>query len=167
MTRLPNNPTTDVVVLGALRQVIVPNTNLALISASGTGLENVYIQNKYAISQGVFPAVHLYTGKQHYLRDSRSTYIGTMEAVVEYYDRWDSQPNTIDTVRAAIAADLERMKANVESNEQLTIGITSYTVGILKEMLSPYPGEFDRNFPGLHLVYRTFTITFNILPFDV
>src|SRR5258706_2135962 len=98
--RTPNNPATDATVLGALKQVIVPNTQLAAGSASGTGLEQVYIQSKYAMSLGSFPAVHLSSGKQLYQRDSLSEYIGTFEAILEYYDRWDTQTSTIDALRA-------------------------------------------------------------------
>lgn len=161
-----NNPNTDTVILGVLKNILPANTQLAAGSQSGTGVEQIYVQNKYLMSLGNFPAIHLEAGGQHYRRNSRSTYMGGLEVIVEYYDRWDTQASTIDTIRANIALDLERAKSNVESNDSLAYGGQAYAISIPEVSLSPYKGEIDTQFPGMTLVYRAMHLMINILPYD-
>jgi hypothetical protein len=166
LLRVSNNPNIDLRILNVLKQLLPANTQLAASSESGTGLEQIYIQNKYIMSQGSFPAVHLSSGTQNYKKNSLRTYFGAMQAIIEYYDRWDEQPITIDAIRANIALDLERMKANIETNDSLSFGGAANAISIPDMTLSAYKGEFDTQFPGLTLVYRTLTLMINILPYD-
>jgi hypothetical protein len=169
----PNNPNTDHVILGVLKSLILndphsgqPNTILGQNQVSlNTSL--IYIESKYAMSQGPFPALHLSSGHQdyHYAGGPR-TYGGVLEAIIEYCDRWDLQASTIDQIRANIASDLERMKANIETNDSLAYQGQNYAISIPRITLSPYMGEFDTQFPGLTLVCRTMSLTINILPYD-
>lgn len=176
--RTANNPTTDVVILGVLASVMLndvttglPNTqiglNQSLLSAQrGKPVSLVFIQNKYQMSLGNFPAIHLSAGPQSYRKNSLRTYMGQMTAIIEYYDRWDQQPNTIDAVRAGIAPDLERIKANIEENDSLVYQGQANAISVPQMSLSPYKGEFDFQFEGKVLVYRTLTLSINILPYD-
>lgn len=164
--RSSNNSNTDLVIMGVLKNILPANTQLAAGSTSGTGAEQVYIQSKYAMSLGNFPALHLSAGIQTYSKNSLRTYDGTVTIIAEYYDRWDRQDNTIDAIRANIALDLERMKANVETNDSLEWGNQAYAISVPTIMLSPYNGELDTQFPGFTLVYRTMTLVINILPYD-
>lgn len=176
--RTPNNPNTDNAVLNVLAALILndvmagqPNTqvglNQQLLSAQkGKPVSLVYIQNKYQMSLGPFPAVHLSTGPQTHRKNSLRTYMGQMTAIIEYYDRWDQQPNTIDAIRAGIAADLERIKANIEDNDSLAYQGQANAISTPQMSLSPYKGEFDAQFEGMLLVYRTLTLSINILPYD-
>jgi hypothetical protein len=132
--RAPNNPNTDVIILNVLRNVMhlnlagQPCTYLASIDPggsdpAGTGLNLTYVQNKYKMALGISAAVpyavHLSSGKQEYSKEGAGlrTYIGQFVAICEYCGRWDNQPDSIDAIRSTIAADLERIKANIESND--------------------------------------------------
>lgn len=175
--RSPNNPTTDAVILNVLAQLLpndpqtgqpntVIGTNQIPLITQQDPTPLMYIESKYKMSLGQFPAVHLSSGGQKYAKNSRSSYVGQYVAIVEYYDRWDKQPNTIDQIRANIAADLERMKANIEDNDSLAYNSLAYATAIPSMTLSEYKGEIDEQFPGLTLVVRTLTLTINILPYD-
>ncbi len=170
--RQPNNPNTDVVVLGVIKNLLAvdpvtgqPNTQLG-INQANLGKDLIYIQNKYQMSQGAFPAVHLSSGTQRYAKDSRSTWLGLVNVIVEYYDRWDKRPDTIETIRAQIAADLERMKANLEDNNSLAWQGSAYAISLSTIELSPYKGSIDEQFPGLVLIRRSMTVPVNLLPYD-
>lgn len=171
--RTPFNPTTDSVILNVLKGLVLndpttglPNTVLGQ-EQMATNTTLVYIESKYAMSQGPFPALHLSSGHQAYQRTGGPRmYGGMLEAVVEYYDRWDQQPNTIDQIRASINADMERIKANIESNDSLAYQGKNYAISIPHMTLSPYKGDIDTQFPSLTLVYRTLSLTINILPYD-
>jgi hypothetical protein len=155
------NPNSDIVVLNALAVILPANTNLATVGGK------VYVQNRYQmISQNIFPALHLSAGVQVHTRDSQNQYLGAMQAVVEYCDRWDAQDSTIDAIRAGIAADMEIMMSNAQHNEILNVGMTAHAVSIPRIVLSPYKGELDDTNGGLKLVCRTMTLTVNILPYD-
>lgn len=152
-----------------VNNVAAPNTQLAAVSTSQTGLEQIFIQNRYAMTLPtvVFPACHLEAGGQHYERNSQLSYHGLLSVELEYYDRWDLQAATIDTVRASIAADLERLKSNIESNESLAQGGIAYTVSIPHISLSPYMGsEVDDLIPGMTFIMRSMSMHINLLPYD-
>jgi hypothetical protein len=125
--RNPNNPTTDTVILGALSQVLIgspPNTRLSVVDPSGGGANQVVIQKRGKLLEAglIFPLVHLSSGVQSYIRVYGMGYEGSLEGILEYYDVWEPQSaNSIDDVRANIAADLERVKANIEDNDSLTV----------------------------------------------
>jgi hypothetical protein len=177
MLREPNNPYTDKNILNILAQLLPndpvtlqPNTQVGLNQAPLITSNNphplFYVESKYAVGQGQFPAVHLEAGEQKYSKNSRSTYTGELVAIIGYYDRWDKQQNTIDQIRSNIAADLERMKANLEDNDSLAYNGLAYATSISPISLSAPKGEFDEQFPGITLVFRTMTLTINILPYD-
>lgn len=159
---MAGNPNTDRVIMQAIAQ-IAPVGSL-LQSMQG----QVLIQNIYQMSLGNFPAFHLTTGQQKHTVVSMSVYDGVVHIVGTYYDRWDQQPQTIDTIRANIDVDLQLMMTNIQHNSSLVIGTTTHAVSIPEIDLMPYEGEIDwKTCPGLVLVKRSMTLTVNILPYDV
>jgi hypothetical protein len=170
--RTPNIPATARTLLEAVRTVAlgypVPNIALALNSASGTGLEQTYIQDKFSLSQGAFPAVNIRMGPQARRRNSRSTYVNTVTVIAEYYNRWTLSPQLQTQIRAAIFDDLELMAANLESNDSLTIGTTSYVVSMQTLALSEDNGIFDDELlQGERAIFSALTAMFEVLPYDV
>lgn len=164
--RSSNNPRTDIVLLNALKPVLPPNTLLAQLSTSGTGLERIYIQQKYQMSLGDFPALLLTCGQQNYTYASYGRQ-GTVTANVFYYDRWDQQNSTIDDILGNIATDLNRMQANVEENDSVIMSNTPMITGIPSIGLSPYEGSIEASsITGISLVFRLMTLQFTILPYD-
>lgn len=176
--RIPNAPVLDTTILNILRLLLpgydpingpAPNTQLAAMASDGTGQNRIFIQNRFAMTLGPtpFPAVHLEAGPQTYHFNSQRTLQGQVSIDIEYYDRWDEQANTIDVIRAGIAADLECMRANLESNPSLNVGGQAYANRIVQISLSPYQGSLnDTLIPGVTLVERTLTITVLLLPYD-
>lgn len=165
--RFPNNPATPPAILAAMRSVIVPNTQLAATSSDGTGLSQVYINNRVALAQGAFPAVELSYGAQRFQRQSRSTWVGELPCYLTYYDRWDSQPVSIDSVYTSISADVLRMYANLESNDRLTVANVSFIQTIKQLSLSAYYGDVDMTtVPGITLISRILTAICIVAPYD-
>jgi hypothetical protein len=163
-----SNPNTDIVILTALGNVLLANTRLATLQAavSPTPMP-FYVQQKFKMSQGMFPALHLSSGIQSYNRLSTNHYGGNLLAIVEYYDKWTSQAATNDAIRANIAADLEIMKSNAGKNEDLVFLNVSRSTSIPRMTLSPYRGEFDEEtVPGQKLIYRTLELSISIPPYD-
>lgn len=165
--RLPNNPTTDVVAMQALKQVLVPNTQLAAGSSDSTGLGQVYINALFPLTLASFPAVLLSSKTQTYTYRSRSTLTGLVDIVVSYYNRWDMQPQTLDTVYAAVSDDLERIRANIESNDTAVVHGFTAIEAIRSIKVSPYYGEIDRSIPDIPLIVRTLTLRCVLPEFDV
>lgn len=167
--RSPNNPTTDVVVMNAMVPILLGyptnNTHLATVPASSSGLGPVYVQTEYELFLGKFPALLLTAGKQQFRRVSRSTFMGSLVVLCDYYDRWDQNPATLETVRANIAVDLERMKANIESNPTLAQNNTGYTLDNVQLELSDY-SAIERTEQGKTYLYRRLTCHFVVLPYD-
>ncbi|MDE3097719.1 MAG: hypothetical protein KGK07_17165 [Chloroflexota bacterium] len=179
--RTPNNPTTDVVILTALAPVALglwsaggvagsANTQLAVASAAQggvtTGADRVYIQTEYQmIVANLFPCVLLSGAQQATVRQSWRAYDGQFVANVDYFDEWPASATTYDAKRAAIAADLERIKANIESNDSLTQNGQYYTISALRFTLSPYEGML-KSYDAITLVYRRLAVVFNVLPYD-
>ena len=176
--RTPNNPTTDDVILNVLRNVMHVNlsgqycTYLASIDPAQTGLAQTFVQSKYQMALGMTAAIpyaiNLSSGRQGYSKPGAGlrTYIGSLVAICEYCGRWDENPASIDSIRATIAADLERIKANLESNDSMAYQGAAYTIAIPSMTLSPYQGTLNAEYAGLTLVERTLTMTFEILPYD-
>ena len=162
--RAPNNPTTDVVLLQAVANILVgyptPNTQAGLSSYP------VYLQRYYDLIAGsAYPALLLSIGTQDYQRSSRSTWMGTAVVLVDYYARYDQATLELDDILATIAADLERMKGNIESNESLAQNNTAYTISAFRHVLSPYQGTLKQE-GGLNLVTRRYSVSFHLLPYD-
>jgi hypothetical protein len=160
--RTPNNPNTDIVILTAMANIMLGNPQNTVVSAG-----SVYIQSKWKMMLGAFPAIHMNVGKTIFTRNSQRTYMAVYNVQIQYYDRWDQQPSTFDQIRSNIAVDLERIKANIESNDSLTYGTTAYAVSIPRFELSAYSTELDTRLPGASLVSRTLTAFVNVLPYDV
>lgn len=162
-----SNPNTDIVILTALGNVLLPGTRLATLQAVVTPMPKpFYVQDVFEMSKGMFPAIHLSSGSQSHHRISTNHYEGELLAIVTYYDKWTSQTKTNDAIRANIAADLEIMKSNVSKNESLMYNNVAYSVSIPRITLSPYKGEFEENVAPLKLVYRTMELEISIPPYD-
>lgn len=163
-----NNPTTDLVVLNAVANVMLPGSVIASQDPTNQGgLGLVFIEDLYALSLSQTPAVHLSAGNQPYQRNSLRTYIGQLTVEVCYYKRWDQTPETIAQIRKDIAADLEVLKGNLESNESLAFGAQAYAVSIPRITLSPFKGAIDGTFPNFSAIRREMFLTINLLPYDV
>src|SRR6266702_6792576 len=173
MTRIQNNPLPENILLPLLVPVLVPGTQLALGSSSGTGVEQVYVTNKFALSQGRFPAVLLSPGTLISYRCSLTTYDATPVVDVVYYDRWDRQPGlTTDDLREQMESDLQRMYSNLESfldrNQGFTVNGQVYPVSLGTPTFTAYDKEaLEREFPGLPLDARVMHIPCIILPYHV
>jgi len=166
--RAPNNPYPAITVLGAIRQVIVPNTRLTEANPSDpTGLSQVYIRHRYQMMAGAFPAVNLQTGQQQFRIWSNRVWTGILPVLIQYYDRWDQQPNTIDDILVRMDTDVEAIKANLETNDSLVVSGTAYAVSIPEILISPDLGELDSRVPGISLVYRTITAHVQMMPYDI
>jgi len=156
------NPNTDRVLMEALA-VIAPAGTI-LLAEQG----QVIIQDAYKLSLGNFPAFHLTVGQQKHTVVSASVFEGVVHIIGTYYDRWDQQPSTIDTIRANIDADLQTIMTNVQHNSSLVIGLVSHAVSVPMIELSMYEGEIDwKSVSGMVLVKRSITFTINMLPYDV
>lgn len=184
--RNPNNPFTDEVILGILRNVLhnnaagQPCTYLAQIDpgnpsatpplAPQTGLSLTYIDNKYQMALNMTAqipyALHLSSDKQPYEKHGARTYEGGLTAIIEYCARWDENPASIDNIRKTIALDLERIKANIEDNDSIQFGNAATAISVTQFHLSPYKGTLNAEYPGLILVERQLTLGINILPYD-
>lgn len=169
----PNNPNTAPVVLSVLQALLpvdphtgLPNTQIGLNQVTmNTAL--IYIQQKFQMSQtGIFPAVNLTAGKQDYLSQGARVFAGSQEVVIEYYDRWDTQQSTIDTICASNLADLAIMQANLETNNSLDFQGKAYAISIPHISIAPYKGTFDTSFPGMTLLMHSMTVIINVLPYD-
>lgn len=168
--RSPNNPNTDIVLMGILKSILLPNTQLAASSISGTGSELCFIQEKYKMyltlkQDAPTMAVNISAGQQSYSLEAYRAYSGLIAIEVGYYSKWSGQLEDLDAIYANIAADLERMKANIESNDATEYSGANHTIGLAKIALSAYDGQLDDVLPGLSLVKRTMTLTYNILPY--
>lgn len=158
------NAITDITLLGAFKTVLLgyPSLNTAI----GINGNPVYLQHAGdMLSASIFPALLLKTGAQNYERSSRSTWMGQIDLVAEYYDRWDQRPDEFDDIFAALALDLERMKANIESNESLAQNNTAYAASCYRHVLTPYD-PILRDEAGMKLVARYYTASFHLLPYD-
>lgn len=163
--RTGNNPRTDAVILAAMSQVAIgyPSANTTI------GINNptaVYVQQEYTMLQTAsYPALLLQVGAQTYRRYSQKSFAGVATFLIDYYNSWPQNSATYDTIRAAIAADLELIKSNIESNDSLTIGANALTVSLMHSTLSPYAGDI-RDWNGVTLVYRRLSLDMNILDYD-
>ena len=160
-----NNPTPDSVILAQMKVIIpgYPVQNTVLLPA------NIFIQNTDALQLPTtsFPAMNLKSGRQRYKRIGEE-YDGTLETTATYYDRWDTQNATFDAIWKGICTDLERVAANLQSNDSLTNGGVAYTTSMLEMSFSDYTKEVDTTtVPGLTLVKRDLVCTWNVLPFLV
>lgn len=164
------NPNTDRVLMGAIQQVGLGGTQLSAMGGT------VVINDAYTLASGVtpqgvpvvYPALLLTVGTQKHTVVTYAGYDGVTQILATYYDRWDQQPNTIDTIRTNIDADCQIIMTNIQHNSSLVVGNVSHAVSIPTIELSPYEGEIEwKQVPGLVLVKRILTFFVNILPYDV
>lgn len=156
------NPNTDKVIMQAMSQIITAGTILA--SKGGP----VVINDAYTLSIGSFPALLLTVGTQKHTVITYAGYEGVVQILVTYYDRWDQQPQTLDTIRSNIDADMQLVMTNLQHNSSLVVGNTEHAISIPTMELSPYEGMIEwKQVPGLVLVKRVLTCFVNILPYDV
>lgn len=146
-------------------------TYLAQLSPSGTGAELTFVHNKFklalALTAALPYALHLEVGRSHYMKDGGPrSYIGTMEAIFTYCARWDDQASNIDAIWQTMDADLERLKANLESNDDIQYNNAAFSVSVPSIAVGPYRGSENSNYPGLTLIERQMTAVVQILPYD-
>lgn len=174
--RTPNNPYPMALLLSVLGSCLnqfqgVYNTYLASISPDGTGAVLTFVQNKFKMSQAMTAAqpyaLHLSGGSQRFsYNGGPRNRDGQVSAIVEFCARWDTQPSSVDAIRATLDADIERMKANIESNDSLELNSMAHIVSIPAIALNDYKGEYDTQFPGLTLIQRVMTLGIQVLPYD-
>ena len=168
--RTPNNPIPPAILMAQFK-IILPgyptaNTQLAVASSSGTGVENIYIRDRYGLmSTGSYPAVNLRMGAQTRSRISRTTFAATVDVWVEYFDKWDQTTTTLEQISRNIGDDLERMAANLETNETLTNGGFAYTVA-LPVMVMSDDHPFMESLGAEEIPFRTLKVTCHVLPYD-
>src|SRR5882762_9372574 len=143
--RQPNNPNTSKVIMNVLKGILPVGTQLAAISQSGTGAELIYVQAKYKMALNMNGAI--------------------VPIAVGYYSRWDDRNETIDAIWDDLDTDIERMCANVESNDDTEYQGTNHTISLDKISLSSYEDQKDETFVGLTLVKRVMTLTYTVLPY--
>ncbi len=162
--RALNDVITPVQLMTALAGVMLPNTR---VQAAGGSIS---VDNATALNQqsAIWPSVVLDEGKQSAARISYRTWQTKLELLATYYDRWDEQPYSLDTIWAKVDLDLRRMKANVEDNPALIVASTRYCESLVHCALSPYEGhalsKTDSPFP-IPVVMRQATILVNCLPY--
>lgn len=165
-----NNPNTDIVIMSTVKPILLPNTQLAASSQSGTGDELCFIQERYKMyltlkQDTPTSAVNLSVGQQIHTQEGQFAYGGTLDIDVTYYSKWSGLIEDLDAIFADIAADLERMKSNIQENDQTEYGGTNHTIGLSKVVLSSYDGQLDDALPGLSLIKRVMTLSYNIMPY--
>ena len=168
--RSANNSNTDLAIMTLLKPIILPNTQLVASSQSGTGSELCFIQEKYKMYLTLKQdtptlAVNMSSGTQEYSLEAQRAYTGLVAIDISYYSKWSGQAEDLDALYANIASDLERMKANAEAQDAIEYGGTNHTIGLAKIVLSPYDGQLDDALPGLSLIKRVLTLSYNILPY--
>src|SRR3954470_7494081 len=114
----------DLTIMEAMKAILpgypVINTRLGQIGGM------ISIQDSYALAEAGYPAVLIFADDQRHNIQSLSTYEGYVKVCVEYYDRWDRQPATIDAIRATINVDLQQMMTNLQHNSSLVVGTTTH-----------------------------------------
>lgn len=158
-----NNPSTDSQLAAALQQIVYVGTKVP------SGAVFVREFNKM-INTSQFPAINITGGGWHRARNSRSTYAGTQIMQVTYYNRFDQTNTTIEDLWIAICNETEIIGANIENNETLLIGQTSYNISI--NGISVGPDEPDAHSKistdsGLTLLKRDVHVSYLIMPYTV
>ena len=170
--RDPNNPNTSKVIMGILKNILPADTQLAAASTSGTGIELCYVQTKYKMALGMMDdmftiAVNMSSGNQERTLEAQRAYAGQTIIEVAYYSKWDTQVQDIDALWASLDDDLERMAANVESNNVTEYYGINHTINLQKITFEPYEGTFDISLPQITLIKRCMKLTYAILPYGV
>lgn len=168
--RNPNNPNTPLAIMQALRTILPVDTKLAETSLSGTGVELIYIQQKYKMALGMTSiqiAVNMHTAMQERYRDALRAYAGVASIDVCYYTRIDSQDVDFDALWSAMDVDIERMAANLESNDTTEYAGSNHTLSLERLTIAPYEPELDTSIPNFTLLKRDMSLTFSLLPYSI
>ena len=170
--RIPNNPLDETTFLTKLRPVILPGTQLALHSPSGTGGELIYVQQMFALTQGAFPAISLYGNGEHTQRTATGSASGERTVVLEYIDRWDTQTLPIEIIRANIRLELDRIISNVQEYltmyEGFDVSGTIIPVTLLDYSVEEYDKQpIDKYDLGMTLGAAKLFLTFAIHPYAI
>jgi hypothetical protein len=162
MPRTPNDVIPIPTVLTALATILPANTVLA--AESGSVLTN----GTSSLENGTapFPAVVINQGEVSAARIEIRTWQARVTVRVDYYDRWDSQTQTLDQIWVNLDADLNRMRANVEDNPKLIVSGTAHALDVAHVALGPFVGNQinDKTFP-VPVVTRSMTIQINVPPY--
>jgi hypothetical protein len=110
-------------------------------------------------------AVNIFSDVQERVPEAQSAYGAIVPIAVGYYSRWDDRNETIDAIWDDLDTDIERMAANVESNDDTEYGGTNHTISLEKIAFSSYEDQKDETFVGLTLIKRVMTLTYNVLPY--
>lgn len=170
--RLPNNPLDELTFLQCLAPILLPGTQLAAGSPSGTGIERIYIQSIYQLTLGAFPALSVYGGGEQTQRTALRSASGERTIVIEYLDRWDAQTLPIETIRTNIRAELDRIIANIQefltAHEGFTINGVTYPVTLLTYSIEEYNKQpLDKYDLGMTLGAAQLLPKFAILPYSI
>ncbi|SRR6266568_4808362 len=170
--RSPNNPNAADATMTILKALIavdpitgLGNTVLAQGTASGTGVEVIYIEQKAELMAGNFPALLLMTGQQTAKIAGGPAYEAESTIIAVYYNRWDRSPLTIDAIHTAMRQDLQRMQSNLESNQGLAYQRLYHAMSITPFVISGYDQELDERVPDVALVKCSLTMTIHSLPY--
>lgn len=167
-----NNPNDALTVMDVLKSIIAvdlstgqPNTRIGEIHAA-TGKDLIYIQSFYNMLIGPMPAVHIEAAPQRYFLAEQRGRAGQMIILIKYFDSWDNQPSTLDTIKSNNIADLMRIAANLENNETLTYNYENHALSIFELTLSGYEGALDNTtIPGKSFIRHDLTLVINIPPY--
>lgn len=173
--RTPNNPNNIDALMGIIQNIAnidrmsgLGNTRLAQLSASGTGVERVYLEgNKSVMVQGAMPALLIepVTPQKTSIAGQR-TYSASTSLKLSYYDRWDRNPATIETIHVASRQDLARIQANLESNPTLAYLGQDHSMSMQTFEITDLEKELDEQVATVTLVKCSLVIQINSLPYD-
>lgn len=166
MTLRAINDSNNALSLMALLAILLPaGTQLAALSVNGDGSDRMYIEDRAAMISGSgFPACNLYSRQDTTTIHGGFEYEGQIVICVRYYDRWDTQPETIANIKKNILADLMRMAANIEDNNSLTYQGANHALSVPKMTVSE-DFAIDEETSNIKLVYRELLLTINKYPY--
>lgn len=166
MVRSLNNPNDALTLMAALTIVMPVGTMLAQLSVSGNGMERIFTDRDAMALSALFPAMLLRPGLNTTRIGGGRLYDGTVQISARMYDRWDNQAATLDAIYLAEYADLLRMAANLENNNNLTSAGTNQCLSIPTIEITDKP-VLDEEIPGIRAVFTEMMLTINVLPYGI
>lgn len=171
--RTPSNPALDLAVLQAWTTIALGyptlNVNLANSPANVNGNGPIYIKKREEmLASDIWPAGYVRTAHQTHRRVSSTTYDGTLAVILDYCDVWEPRTDglTYEQVRDLIALDLERIRSNLQENEQLAVGNNNpLTVSLLTLDLSDDENVIEDQ-AGHKLIYRRAIFHYLLMDYD-
>ncbi len=161
---MPNDVSTPRQILAAVAALITPGTRVASTQVFVDTSQSLYLQTT------TWPLVTLAEGPQSVARIYYRLWQVKLTAFLTYYDRWDQQPQSLDTIWANIDSDLRIMKANLENAPTLSgtadslvhFALSTYTGGAVGKGETLAIADAPLPVP---LVYRQATLLINCLPY--